>query len=235
VCFTQALASAMSLANVLVVCDGGRPLRAFARRAKIPVRVVPAPGKPPPGEPDIHINNLNAAYHSRLNEWMRRFHSVATRNLPNYLGCAALSKPPPNQSIHKAGYSQPWAKELTNSLRCKSAIHASGFHKKGAARLRKKRTWILQRARQRAEAGARPRPGSAAGPVSRSRSKEGVFFALCCRDLSIHYGLHRRGSAKRRMGARAGPFGPERIARRARRPRREPRWRRNGGDTVEFL
>ena len=40
VCITQALASAMSPANLLV-CDGGRPLRAFARRAKIPVRVVP--------------------------------------------------------------------------------------------------------------------------------------------------------------------------------------------------
>lgn len=84
VCITQALASAMSPANLLV-CDGGRPLRAFARRAKIPVRVVPAPGKPLPGEPDIHINNVNA-YHSRLKEWMRRFHGVATRNLPNYLG-----------------------------------------------------------------------------------------------------------------------------------------------------
>jgi transposase-like protein len=84
VCITEALGSAMSPANVLV-CDGGKPLRAFARRAKIPVRVVPAPGKPLPGEPDIHINNVNA-YHSRLKEWMRRFHGVATRNLPNYLG-----------------------------------------------------------------------------------------------------------------------------------------------------
>ena len=84
VCITHALSSAMSPANTLV-CDGGKPLRAFARRAKIPVRVVPAPGKPLPGEPDIHINNVNA-YHSRLKEWMRRFHGVATRNLPNYLG-----------------------------------------------------------------------------------------------------------------------------------------------------
>ena len=83
-CITRALASAMSPANMLV-CDGGRPLRAFARRAKIPVRVVPAPGKPLPGQPQIHINNVNA-YHSRLKEWMRRFHGVATRNLPNYLG-----------------------------------------------------------------------------------------------------------------------------------------------------
>ncbi len=79
-----ALSSAVSPANLLV-CDGGKPLRAFARRAKIPVRVVPAPGKPLPGAPDIHINNVNA-YHSRLKGWLRRFHGVATRNLPNYLG-----------------------------------------------------------------------------------------------------------------------------------------------------
>jgi hypothetical protein len=84
VCIAQALSSAMSPANLLV-CDGGRPLRAFARRANIPVRVVPAPGKPLPGAPDIHINNVNA-YHSRLKEWLGRFHGVATRNLPNYLG-----------------------------------------------------------------------------------------------------------------------------------------------------
>ena len=34
--------------------------------------------------PDIHINNVNA-YHGRLKEWMRHFHGVATKNLPNYL------------------------------------------------------------------------------------------------------------------------------------------------------
>jgi hypothetical protein len=35
--------------------------------------------------PDYHLNNVNA-YHGRLKEWMRRFHGVATKNLPNYLG-----------------------------------------------------------------------------------------------------------------------------------------------------
>ena len=67
------------------VCDGGKAIVAFARRANIPVHVVPAPGKPRPEAPDIHINNVNA-YHGRLKEWMRRFHGVATKNLPNYLG-----------------------------------------------------------------------------------------------------------------------------------------------------
>jgi len=46
---------------------------------------VPAPGKPQPKAPEIHINNVNA-YHSRLKEWLPRFHGVATRNLPSYLG-----------------------------------------------------------------------------------------------------------------------------------------------------
>jgi len=83
-CIAGALAGAVTPANMLV-CDGGGPLRAFARRAKIPLRVVPAPGKPAPGEPEIPINNVNA-YHSRLKQWLRRFHGVATRNLPNSLG-----------------------------------------------------------------------------------------------------------------------------------------------------
>ena len=67
------------------VCDGGKAILAFARRANIPVHVAPAPGKPSPDAPDLHINNVNA-YHGRLKEWMRRFHGVATKNLPNYLG-----------------------------------------------------------------------------------------------------------------------------------------------------
>ncbi|MDP3815185.1 MAG: IS1595 family transposase, partial [Pseudomonas sp.] len=33
----------------------------------------------------FHIQNVNA-YHSRLKNWMTRFHGVATRYLPNYLG-----------------------------------------------------------------------------------------------------------------------------------------------------
>ncbi len=63
----------------------GKAIVAFAHRAKIPVHVVPAPGKPSPEAPDLHINNVNA-YHGRLKEWMRRFHGVAAKNLPNYLG-----------------------------------------------------------------------------------------------------------------------------------------------------
>ncbi len=66
-------------------CDGGKAIVGFARTAGIPHHVLPAPGKPNPDAPDLHINNVNA-YHGRLKEWMRRFHGVATKNLPNYLG-----------------------------------------------------------------------------------------------------------------------------------------------------
>lgn len=66
-------------------CDGGGTIVAFARRAGIAAHVLPRPGKPDPLAPDFHLNNVNA-YHGRLKEWLRRFHGVATKNLPNYLG-----------------------------------------------------------------------------------------------------------------------------------------------------
>ena len=65
-------------------CDGGSAVTAFARRAGLTFHVLPAPGIPRPEAPELHINNVNA-YHGRLKEWMRRFHGVATKNLPNYL------------------------------------------------------------------------------------------------------------------------------------------------------
>jgi transposase-like protein len=66
-------------------CDGGNAIVAFAKRAGIPAHVLPKPGKPSRQAPDYHLNNVNA-YHGRLKEWLRRFHGVATKNLPNYLG-----------------------------------------------------------------------------------------------------------------------------------------------------
>jgi len=66
-------------------CDGGKSIVAFACGAGVPVHVLPAPGGPRPGAPQFHINNVNG-YHGRFKEWMRRFHGVATKNLPNYLG-----------------------------------------------------------------------------------------------------------------------------------------------------
>src|SRR5271165_3317607 len=65
-------------------CDGGTAITAFAKRAKLKIHVLPAPGNPKPEEPQFHINNVNA-YHGRLKEWMRRFRGVATENLSTYL------------------------------------------------------------------------------------------------------------------------------------------------------
>jgi transposase-like protein len=79
-----ALGGVVTAANEFC-CDGGSAIVAFARKAGIPTHILPAPGKPNPQAPDFHINNVNA-YHGRLKEWMRRFHGVATKNLPNYLG-----------------------------------------------------------------------------------------------------------------------------------------------------
>ena len=79
-----ALAGVVTPGNHLVG-DGGRAIAAFARRAGIPFHAVPAPGKPAPEAPHLHLNNVNA-YHSRLKQWLSRFNGVATKNLPNYLG-----------------------------------------------------------------------------------------------------------------------------------------------------
>lgn len=81
---TGALGNAIT-GSAELCCDGGTAIKAFARRAKVRFHVLPAPGSPLPEAPELHINNVNA-YHGRLKEWMRRFHGVATANLPNYLG-----------------------------------------------------------------------------------------------------------------------------------------------------
>jgi transposase-like protein len=84
VSIAAALGGVVTSANEFC-CDGGTAIVAFARRAGIPAHVLPMPGKPNPKAPDFHLNNVNA-YHGRLKEWLRRFHGVATKNLPNYLG-----------------------------------------------------------------------------------------------------------------------------------------------------
>jgi ISXO2-like transposase domain len=64
--------------------DGGRAIVSFARKAKIPCCILPKPGGPRPEAPNLHINNVNG-YHSRLKEWLRPFHGVATEYLDHYL------------------------------------------------------------------------------------------------------------------------------------------------------
>ncbi len=47
------------------------------------------------------MNNVNA-YHGRLKEWMRRFHGVATKNLPNYLDGTST------RGVGRRGHSKNW-------------------------------------------------------------------------------------------------------------------------------
>jgi hypothetical protein len=48
-------------------CDGGAAISAFARRARLELHALPAPGNPKPEAPEHHINKVNA-YHGRLRE-----------------------------------------------------------------------------------------------------------------------------------------------------------------------
>jgi transposase-like protein len=70
--------------DVLLVTDGHAAYRAFAREAGISHQAVNLrAGIRVQGA--AHVQNVNA-YHSRLRGWLRIFHGVASRYLPNYLG-----------------------------------------------------------------------------------------------------------------------------------------------------
>jgi transposase-like protein len=70
--------------DILLVTDGHPAYRAFAREAGIRHRALNlSAGVRVAGA--LHVQNVNA-YHSRFKQWLRRFHGVATRYLPNYLG-----------------------------------------------------------------------------------------------------------------------------------------------------
>ncbi|SIR85250.1 ISXO2-like transposase domain-containing protein, partial [Janthinobacterium sp. TND4EL3] len=70
--------------DVLLLTDGHAAYRAFAAEAGISHQAVNLhAGIRVQGA--AHVQNVNA-YHSRLREWLRIFHGVASRYLPNYLG-----------------------------------------------------------------------------------------------------------------------------------------------------
>ncbi|AYM77780.1 IS1595 family transposase [Janthinobacterium agaricidamnosum] len=70
--------------DILLMTDGHAAYRAFAREAGISHQAVNVrAGIRVQGA--AHVQNVNA-YHSRLRGWLRPFHGVATRYLPNYLG-----------------------------------------------------------------------------------------------------------------------------------------------------
>ena len=70
--------------DILLVTDGHAAYAAFARETNISHQTVNLrAGIRLRGA--VHLQNVNA-YHSRLRAWLRIFHGVATRYLPNYLG-----------------------------------------------------------------------------------------------------------------------------------------------------
>lgn len=69
----------------VLLTDGATAYRAVSRAKKgLELRSVPANPKLKKPGPN-HINNVNA-YDHRLKDWIYRFHGVATKNLPHYLG-----------------------------------------------------------------------------------------------------------------------------------------------------
>jgi hypothetical protein len=70
--------------DVLLVTDANATYRYFAKEAGISHQSINLQkGERVRGA--VHVQNVNA-YHSRFREWLSRFHGVATRYLPNYLG-----------------------------------------------------------------------------------------------------------------------------------------------------
>jgi len=74
--------------QVLLVTDAHAAYRAFARahgiaHQAVNVRAGERVRREAAGA--IHVQNVNA-YHRRLREWLARFHGIASRYLPNYLG-----------------------------------------------------------------------------------------------------------------------------------------------------
>ena len=73
--------------QALLVTDANAAYRAFARAHGIAHRSVNLSAGErvrSSAQGAIHVQNVNA-YHSRLREWLARFHGVASHRLPNYL------------------------------------------------------------------------------------------------------------------------------------------------------
>lgn len=78
------------LATDVILCtDGEKALAAVAKEMGITHRPINLAAGQRVVAGVYHVQNVNA-YDSRLKEWMRRFHGVATRYLGNYLGWRRL-------------------------------------------------------------------------------------------------------------------------------------------------
>ena len=71
-------------ADVLLVSDGNTAYKTFCQAENLSHEVINlSKGERVKGA--FHLQNVNA-YHSRFKGWLQRFHGVATKYLPNYLG-----------------------------------------------------------------------------------------------------------------------------------------------------
>lgn len=72
-------------ADAVLCSDGNVIYRVFAKKAHIAHRPINLSAGIRVVDNAFHVQNVNA-YDSRLKGWMARFHGVATKYLPNYLG-----------------------------------------------------------------------------------------------------------------------------------------------------
>lgn len=71
--------------DIMLCSDGSAIYSTFAKETDIAHKALNISAEIRVIDKVFHIQNVNA-YHSRLKEWTRRFHGVATKYLPNYLG-----------------------------------------------------------------------------------------------------------------------------------------------------
>jgi len=70
----------------ILLCSDKKPAyRAFANKHHLILKTVTVSAKEHVSEGVYHVQNVNA-YDSRLKEWIKRFHGVATKYLESYLG-----------------------------------------------------------------------------------------------------------------------------------------------------
>ena len=90
------------LAKDTILCsDGSKAMAAAAREMQITHRPVNLSAGIRVIAGVYHVQNVNA-YDSRLKEWMRRFHGVATRYLDSYLGWHRAIDRTPGGSLNPA-------------------------------------------------------------------------------------------------------------------------------------
>jgi transposase-like protein len=91
--------------DALLVSDGNPTYGAFCKAEKVSHEIINMSQGQRVTKGAYHIQNVNA-YHPRFKSWLDRFHGVATKYLPNYLGwCRIMDQNrnlTPEQLLHSA-------------------------------------------------------------------------------------------------------------------------------------